>query len=320
VGKANLGENNENTDIRRPKMISPIYPWVRARQLEGTWPGSPRTGVCVSTNMRVVKGWGQVEEELWPDDGKTWPIIEPKDIDIQAKSNRIGAYQRVNTVEECRKGLDFYGGVLASFEIDDSWYKAPKGVISPPGNQQITGVHCIPLLGYSNKKKRFVFINSWGSGWGRRGLGFLPYSYFPSRFIEGYIITIPNYRYLTRRSSQIELHNWGFKTKIGDILHGIDIVDHEKDEVIGWGFAVEHNNTLDLEDLFVRPRWRRMGYGTLIATEYTQLATVLGKRLRAWVPHPDAMPMNEEALKKIIQKLGLTKRSSPVRWAAAIGE
>jgi GNAT superfamily N-acetyltransferase len=270
--------------------------------------------------MRVVKGWGAVEEELWPDDGKTWPIIEPPGLDLQAKANRIGVYQRVNTVEEFCRWIYTCGGVQASFEIDDSWYQAPKGVIPPPNNQPISGIHCILLIGYDDRKQRFVFQNTWGARWGGRGLGFLPYSYFTSRFVEGWTITLFKGPSMQINSSQIRIHKWGIKTQLGDITHGVEIIDHGKNEVIAWGFAIERETSLDLEELFVRPNWRRCGYGSEMASVFSQLGIRLGKKLRAWVPHPDSVKENEIPLNKIIHRLGLSLRPSPVRWAAAIGE
>lgn len=271
--------------------------------------------------MRVSKGWGTVEEESWPDDGKTWPIIEPQGLDPQAKARRIGAYQRVNTVEECRICIYPFGGVGAAFEIDDSWYKAPKGVIPQPKNQPITGSHTITLVGYDNHKQRFIFLNSWGARWGRRGMGFLPNSYFPDRFLEGWTIIVPRSIPWTRKnSSVIDLRRWANKDPFGNTFYGAEIVDFPNNEIIAWGFAIERETSLNLEELFVRPNWRRRRYGTLLAAEFTQLGTRLGKRLRAWVPHPDGVKGNEEALNKILHQLGLSRRPSPVRWAAAIGE
>lgn len=301
---------------------SATYNYVRSRQLEGTYPGSPKTGVYLSTSMRVMKGWGAVDEDLWPYDGRasTWPEQEPQGIDLQAKDRRIGAYQRVNTVEEFQIGMFSIGSVVASFEIDDSWYKAPKGVIPPPGNKPITGVHCVCLVGYDNHKQRFIFLNSWGSKWGRRGLGFLPYSYLPSRFLEGWIVTIPESSQLKRISSKIDICRWDHKDPFGNIMYGVEIIDFSQDEMIAWGFAIERSNSLDLEELFVRPNWRRHGYGSQIAIEFSQIGNHLGKQLRAWIPHPDGVSQNKAALNKIMHKLGLSLKPSPVRWAAVIGE
>ena len=107
---------------------------------------------------------------------------------------------------------------------------------------------------------------------------------------------------------------------MGDIVHGAEIFDHEGNEMIAWGFAIEHETSIDLEELFVRPNWRRCGYGSHLATEFSQLGARLGKKLLAWIPHPDGVKENKIALKKILHRLGLSYGPSPVRWAAAIGE
>jgi len=320
VDRVPSGEDDLTTALQRIKWPSPIYPWVRARQLEGTWPGDKKTGACVSTVMRVQKGWGSITEDIWPDDGKAWPIIEPPGLDLKAKACRIGAYQRVNTVEECREVISNHGLVQASFAIDDTWKNAPNGVIPPPGNRPITVNHSIVLIGMSTRKRRFVFLNTWGPGWGRRGWGFLPYSYFPSRFIEGWMVTVPESEsWEPSVFPRIKLFQWYTQSPFGD-LYCSEIVDTLRDEILAWGIAIEREDSLDLEELFVRPGWRRQGCGSLLATEFAQLAADLDKRLRAWVPHPDGVKGNEEALNKILLRMGLVRRPSPVRWAAAVGE
>lgn len=42
------------------------YGFVRARQLEGTFPGDKQTGVWPITGRRISYGWGQPPEESWP--------------------------------------------------------------------------------------------------------------------------------------------------------------------------------------------------------------------------------------------------------------
>jgi len=302
-------------------IFSRMYNYVRSRQLEGTYPGSPNTGAWISTCMRVMKGWGVLEEKLWPYDGDAnhWPPIEPQGIDLQAKARRILAYQRVSTVDECRIMLASENPMMVAFEIDDSWFEAPKGIIPIPDNQPISGAHTVYLIGYDDGAQRFIFPNSWGTAWGDAGYGYLPYSYFPGRFLEGWTITVPDSPPSMRNSAQIEFRTWGIKDLFDDILHGAEIVDTMEDEIIAWGFAIERSSSLELEELFVRPNWRMRGYASQLTTEFSQLATRLGKQLRAWIPHSDAGKRNQPALNAVLRCLGLSRHPSPVRWAAAVG-
>ena len=306
------------------KSMSVTYNHVRARQLEGTFPGSAETGVWNTTFYRTMKGWGCVDEKLWPYDGRasTWPEPEPPGLDQRAKDDRLGIYQRVNTVEEFCRGIYTCGAVCASFEIDDSWNQAPNGVIPEPGNRPVTASHSVCLFGYDGQ--RFDFINSWGEDWGENGRGTLPYNYLSTRFLEGYTITslqiIPHITPQLIDTSPMVIRTWKTNNIIGGgMIYGAEIVDPVEDEMIAWGFAIERGTFLDIDELFVRPKWRRLGYGSQLAASFSQLGADLGKHLQAWIPHPDCVTRNEVALDKILLRLGLSRRPSPVRWASAIG-
>lgn len=271
--------------------------------------------------MRVMKGWGMPDEELWPYDGDAdhWPPTEPLGIDLQAKTRRILAYQRASSVDECRYLLYSKHSASVAFEIDDSWFKAPKGIIPSPDNQPISGAHSVLLVGYDDGAQWFIFKNSWGTTWGDAGYGYLPYSYFPQRFVEGWAFTVPERPSFSRNSDQIELRTWGVKDLFGDTLHGVEIADCLADEIIAWGFAIERSASLELEELFVRPNWRMKGYASQLTAEFSQLGTRLGKQLRAWIPHSDAGKQNQIAVNKVLRRLRLSRKPSPVRWAAAVG-
>lgn len=68
----------------------------------------PSTGVWIVSAMRIACGWGAPPESAWPYDGNAshWPPVEPLGIDVLAKPNRIAAYERARTVQDCT--LDEY--------------------------------------------------------------------------------------------------------------------------------------------------------------------------------------------------------------------
>lgn len=50
-------------------------------------------------------------------------------------------------------------------------------VILPEKYEELLGGHSIVIVGYNDKKKNYIFINSWGKSWGNDGIGYIPYEY-----------------------------------------------------------------------------------------------------------------------------------------------
>ena len=175
-----------------PTQLSRLYGFVRGRQLDGTYPGDPSTGVWGTTTMRVWRGWGAVNEEEWPYSAgiQQWPPSEPPGLDEKAKQNRLPRHQRIHDSLECKYALAYGGPVLATFEITAQWFNAEKGIIEVPvEDAEIVGSHGVLLTGYSDGEEVFKFANSgWGQGWGDNGFGALPYEYFDRWMLDVYSV------------------------------------------------------------------------------------------------------------------------------------
>jgi hypothetical protein len=144
---------------------------VRARQLEGTYPDDPATGVWPITSGRIFYGWGAVPENAWPFDG--WPPQnEPAGINSLAKQDRMGPYQRVRQFRNASARIHW---------TDDrqpydhrEMVDAPGGHIAAPlPGESILGAHVVCLVGYDDPQASFKFISSWGSDWGDAGFGYI---------------------------------------------------------------------------------------------------------------------------------------------------
>jgi hypothetical protein len=65
----------------------------------------------------------------------------------------------------------------------DGTVKVPSKLFTKPDN-----AHYIALVGYDDARKSFILANSWGTDWGDKGFGYLPYSYLERYAIEGLFI------------------------------------------------------------------------------------------------------------------------------------
>jgi hypothetical protein len=177
-----------------PEMLSRSYPFVRSRQLEGTYPGEPALGVWGITGNRVSFGWGNVDETVWPYFTEIAPFgsPEPTGVDRLAKANRIHHYARIRNLDDCLAALEKSSyhlekyrrsrslrngpaptgiiGVVACFEITRQFLDAPDGIIAnPPRGSEVIGAHAVSLVDSDSESRRIIFQNSWGRAWGKNG-------------------------------------------------------------------------------------------------------------------------------------------------------
>jgi GNAT superfamily N-acetyltransferase len=325
--------------------FSRAYNFIRSRELEGTFPGDPRTGTWGITFMRTMFGWGRVEEDLWPyylpgREAEEFNRPAPPGVDEAAKRFRVRRYQRLRTSDDFRKALSYnqarykknlragrkptpppglpfpdYLEIRASFEITEQFEKAPRGLIeNPPLDARVIGAHAVPLLKDLVSQRAFEFVNSWGERWGDDGSGYMPYDFLDRWLIEGW--AIDESPPLLPAEPGVHVFGWDSWDVLGGRFYAVEAYDRDHDERIGWSFAVSRGDYFDVEELYVRPPYRRRGYASRMVAIMADRARDHGLSIRAWVPFADCERSNREALTATLRKMGLAPRKSGVSWAA----
>lgn len=298
--------------------MSRMYNYVRARQLEGTYDSNPSTGTWPITSLRIMVGWGCPEESQWPYNGRaeSWPPVEPPGMDKAAKIRRLCAYQRVRTLDDCKIALSKDKLVTAAFEIVSKDWQAPNGAI-PPAIDPFDGSHTIALVGYDDVAQMLKFQNSWGVDWGENGFGCLSYAYFEQHLIEAWI-TEPALRSSNQGQGLKEI-TWAVEDPLsGSPLHGVEIFDTTNNECVAWCFITERDGYLDVEELFVRPQYRRTGHGRTLVRAIQRLAIKQQLPLRLLIPHADHNSSNDIAFLKLTRLLKLSVHASADKWLAFV--
>jgi GNAT superfamily N-acetyltransferase len=315
------------------------YNFRRSRQLEGTYPGSPKEGVWGITAHRVSFGWGTIKEHEWPlgkPDGSDFLDPEPPGLDQSAKRYRIHHYERIRNSTEVRVILAHNKNSLSSlkkdltglqagqlfwiqlaFEVTREFVNAPRGLIALPSPESpVLGTHSVALLEYSHSQGWFEFNNTWGADWGNNGQGYMPAGFVDEWMTESWAVDVSTATF--PESSGIQELRWEVLDPLGDFLYGLEIYDGNADERIGWSFVVHRGSYFDIEELYVRPDYRGRGFGGRLVGMILDLAKKYGHTLRAWIPFVDCQEGNRPALARTILKLGLNIRRSGVPWAAYV--
>jgi hypothetical protein len=108
---------------------------------------------------------------------------------------------------------------------------------------------------------------------------------------------------------------WSTEDILGGSLHAVELYDSGEDECIGWAFTVCRDGFLDIEELFVRPAFRRNNNGNRLTGMLRELAARIGLPLRLWVAHADLDQPNLAIVEKMAKRLSLKLGPSDVQWA-----
>jgi C1A family cysteine protease len=147
------------------------------------------SGADAADGLSVLVSTGVCPEASWPYITTNCDVPPPLSCDVDALQHKV---HEIGTVAAddvtgtalidaiCHSiqlgipvliGIDVYD----SFDTDES---AKTGNVPLPlPTEQNQGGHEILIVGYDDKRQRFILVNSWGPDWGWKGFFNLPYAY-----------------------------------------------------------------------------------------------------------------------------------------------
>jgi C1A family cysteine protease len=185
---------------RLPKnqLLSPRFVWMASKEtdeytdradtfLEGS-------GTSLKAAMDIVRKFGAVTETLLP-----FHIVTKMHVGAENAFYAEAAQRKVSSYFNLRRNLDQWkswlatnGPILAALSVDQTWDNAAAtgGNIDVFVPNTARGGHAIAIVGYL-ASGRFIVRNSWGTGWGDRGFGYVTPAYIAAGFFdEAYGVTL----------------------------------------------------------------------------------------------------------------------------------
>jgi C1A family cysteine protease len=148
------------------------------------------SGSTLRTGIKVINRQGVCKRSDWPYDITQFTTKPPTILYEEAKNHRSIKYKKINqTISQIKMALKtgypivFGVSIYESFESLEAY---STGNISMPNlDEKMLGGHAIALVGFNDKKRHFIFRNSWGKEWGDKGYGYIPYNYVSDPNLAG---------------------------------------------------------------------------------------------------------------------------------------
>lgn len=191
-----LVEYFENKAFGKYTDASRLFLYKVARNLLG-WQGD--TGAYCRTVLGTLTIFGVPPEKYWPYDVSKYDVEPTAFCYSFAQNYQTTKYFRLDTPNlstgDLLKTIKEYLSVGIPFMFGFTLYSSYKqatstGMIPYPGtNESVAGAHCVMAVGFDDKititnsqsgsatTGAILIKNSWGTGWGAGGYGWLPYDY-----------------------------------------------------------------------------------------------------------------------------------------------
>ncbi len=188
------------------------------------WEGEAYEG---SSCRGAIKGWyhmGVCSEALWPYEAKdtTLTIERAKD----ARAHTIGAYYRIRkNIVDMHAALNETGAVYASAVVHAGWMSPRKSGRIPYRKKELGG-HAFAIVGYNDNG--FFVQNSWGTDWGKNGIGLWSYEDWMDNVNDAWVVQIalPTPSIYSRRSISTDASMKGGLSSAGKHPRRDEIAGH----------------------------------------------------------------------------------------------
>lgn len=289
--------------------FSPRYAQNESRRYAGI--PSDVDGSYALWCARAAKGSGCCRARVWryvPLDTSPKPWYA----DADARRFRILEYYRLSTVGQVMEAIYVTGTALLTIFIFEGFMRPLRGVVPMPvKGEPHKGLHVIAACGYSQGSETVTIINSWGTKWGDKGFGYLPFDYIRRYTLEAYaqrgLLSWVPWPTATPASGGFVRGAFALDTPFSwrPTQHFVHITDSRTGVLAGW---LHHSmcgppGTADIDDVCVRPEYRRKGVGSHLLALSSRLWSSVGvRRVRVRIQYPDLIPWNRPRVLGFLRK------------------
>lgn len=175
---------------KRPLLnFSRLFVYYYTRKIDGVDP-SEDAGCTMRSAMKCLAYFGTCLESIWPYDQSKFSKSPSYAAIKDAKNHQILKYFRCPNLTTTRVSLAQGFTIAGGFSVPENMHSnecSKTGVVKYPGAAEgFVGGHAVHFVGYNDDTKMLKFQNSWGTGWGDKGFGYLPYKFVENRLADDF--------------------------------------------------------------------------------------------------------------------------------------
>jgi C1A family cysteine protease len=143
------------------------------------------SGAFIRDGIKTLNTDGVCMESDWPYIIPKFTKKPPDDLYQEALKNQVLQYLRLNNerlllLKSClAEGYPFVFGFTV---FESFWGIGKNGIIPiPKEEERRIGGHAVMAVGYNEANQHIIIRNSWGTSWGKKGYGFMPYNYITDK-------------------------------------------------------------------------------------------------------------------------------------------
>lgn len=164
--------------------ISPGY-------IYNTIGGTAFSGAFITDALDLVRNVGAIEESVWPYKPNDYHNSMVKSrADTTSNRYKIKDWYNLSiSIDEFKSILKQQKAIIAGIRIPDYFLQDSSGSwILKSGNFNSSGSISICIVGFDDEKQLLKFKNSWGTGWGDHGFGYLRYQDMQRLTVSAYYL------------------------------------------------------------------------------------------------------------------------------------
>jgi C1A family cysteine protease len=173
------------------QLISPAYIYNRLHDFRGNCD----TGTPISDALELLKSDGAPTLSAYPYLENDCARPANPELVRTGSQFRISGWSAVDNKKlDDAKGQIYRGHpVVFGMEVSDQFENLAGREIYDDTNSPRTGGHAMVLVGYSERRQAFKVMNSWGTGWGDGGFGWVSYRAVRQLSDLMFVMEVPEY-------------------------------------------------------------------------------------------------------------------------------